>query len=96
MTRPKKRDKEYYKQRLGAQDEVSIRKAAKIFDLSHWKSIRRRLNEVRPRSEAMATCQRLSQIDGRVVPSVVSMGLACKDQTTSRNGDKSFESKGRH
>ena len=78
MTRPKKHpgkfeeDKinhaiEYYKQRLGTQDEVSIRKAAKIFDVSRRKSVRGRLNGKRTRSEAMAARQRLSQAEESVL-----------------------------
>jgi hypothetical protein len=85
MTRPKVRhDKadeekkvihamEYYKQRLGTKDEVSIRKATKLFDLSSWEKLRRRLHGGRSRSEVMAARQKLSRIEEGT-----SVGLACE------------------
>jgi len=58
---------EYYKQRLGTQGEVSIRKAAKLFDLSSWYKLRGRLHGACSRSEEMATRQKLSQIEEGVL-----------------------------
>jgi hypothetical protein len=57
----------HYRRCLGTKEEVSIRKAAKLYGIKNWERLRGRLHGARPRENHSAEMQRLSPMEESVI-----------------------------
>jgi hypothetical protein len=57
----------HYRRCLGTKEEVSIRKAAKLYGIKNWERLRGRLHGARPRENHSADMQRLSPMEESVL-----------------------------